>query len=93
MTFDDFCILYVVFKDLKDEEMMQVVFHLIKLSPQHLSRKTFDNHDSPPSVQTQNGKTTDNYHDIFMKQDLSWLCRILSLPEKVIREYYIMTQF
>ena len=40
MTFDDFCAFYIVFKEAKDEDMLQVGFELLKLSPDHFSNKT-----------------------------------------------------
>ena len=39
MTFEDFCALYVVFKQGKDEDMLQVIFQLLKLSPDHFTNK------------------------------------------------------
>ena len=39
MTFDDFCAFYVVFKDQKDEEMVHIVFEILKLSPDHYNNK------------------------------------------------------
>ena len=33
MTFDDFCAIYVCFKDKKDDEIGQVVFQILRLNP------------------------------------------------------------
>lgn len=39
MTYEDFCALYVVFKLKKDDDMLQVIFQLLKLSPDHFTNK------------------------------------------------------
>ena len=38
MTYDDFCAFYIVFRDQKDDEMQQVVFEILKLSPTYETR-------------------------------------------------------
>ena len=42
MTYDDFAALYVTFKEGKNEEILQVVFELLKLSPEHFWNKSPD---------------------------------------------------
>ena len=34
MTYDDFCALYVCFRDKRDDEIMQVTFQMCKLKPE-----------------------------------------------------------
>ena len=33
MTFDDFCAFCAVFRDPRDDEMLQIIFQILKLSP------------------------------------------------------------
>ena len=40
MTFEDFCALYLVFKEKRDDEMIQVVFHMIRVSPKHIANQS-----------------------------------------------------
>lgn len=42
MTFDDFCAMYVCFRDQKDEEVMQLVFSMLKIHPGHITNKTIE---------------------------------------------------
>ena len=42
MTYDDFLALYVAFKEKKDEEMLQVIFHLLKVSPDHVANRSLE---------------------------------------------------
>ena len=37
MTFDDFCAFYVCFRDRSNQEMSQVIFQMLRLSPTHVS--------------------------------------------------------
>ena len=87
MTFDDFCVLYVVFKQNKDDDMLQVIFQILKLSPDHFTNKSPEWQADNWPLQAQNGKPNDT-NEIFFKPDLNWLARVIGLPDKAVREYY-----
>ena len=93
MTFDDFCALYIVFKEGKDEDMLQVGFELLKLSPDHFSNKPEEEQLENWPMQAQNGKPNDPQAEFFLEQDLRWLCKMLQVPGKQVREYYASTSF
>ena len=62
MTFNDFCALYLVFKEQKDEEMIQVMFQMVRVSPQHIANKTPLEQEAalPAHMQAQKGKLSEN---------------------------------
>ena len=78
MTYEDFAALYLVFHEKKDDEMLQVVFQLLKVSPSHVShhRNSEESDGTLPNLQSQSGKKVKK-QDVFMKGDLVWMCRLL----------------
>ena len=84
MTFEDYCAFYLVFEERRDEEMLQVVFEILKLSPDHYNNKTLEDQQDFPVA---------NYdvRQVFTKLDLVWLCRVSNLSEKHGREFFLIT--
>ena len=42
MTFDDFCAMYVCFRDQRDDEIMQVTFSMFKLHKNYIRNKSIE---------------------------------------------------
>ena len=70
--------------------MCQVVFEVLKLSPEHYSNKSLEDQQSF-ITQTNSGKTVDDVRYIFTKLDLLWLARITGTGEKHGREFFLLT--
>jgi len=92
MTFDDFCAYYLVFSERRDEELAQVVFELLKMSPEHFCNKPLEE-QAVFMMQAQDGKTVTNVEEVFMKSDLAWLCRLTGVSQNLVRDFFLTTSF
>ena len=67
--------------------MSQVIFEILKLSPDHFTNKPPEWQAANWPLQAQNGKPNDS-NEIFFKPDLNWLAKVLGQQDKMVREYY-----
>ena len=95
MTFDDFCALYIVFKEQRDEEMVQVMFSMIRINPAHIANLSPEEQEAslPSQMQAQRSKISDvrpaEGRNFFVKKDLEFMSRLLGLNAKVVKSYYL----
>ena len=90
MTFEDFCALYVCFRDKKDDEMMQVTFYMCQIKPDDHQRRHDPSHDL--TQHSQHGKAcVDEEH--FTRSDLQIVAQLISIPPPKVKELYVLAAY
>ena len=83
MTFDDFCAFCAAFRDPREEEMQQIIFQILKLSPNY-GRTVQPSMRDGSLIVGQRGKTYNDTDDYIMIDDFKWLCSNLIIDEQAI---------